>query len=123
MNALHFTTQSRSSLGIIQGLDLISNQKKNNINIDFRLVHTGQHYDKKMSDDFFKAFNQELGGSGIQPTPVDRQNQEESSENTLTKNLTESSSSTPSTTVPAWWLIVAAGVGAIVTLGVQVFLK
>ena len=32
MNALHFTTQSRSSLGIIQGLDLISNQKKNNIN-------------------------------------------------------------------------------------------
>jgi hypothetical protein len=76
-----------------------------------------------MSDDFFKAFNQELGGTGIQPTLVDRQSQEESSENTLTKNLTESSSSTTGTMVPAWWLIVAAGVGAIVTLGVQVFLK
>ena len=78
---------------------------------------------KKMSDDFFKAFNQELGGTGIQPTLVDRQSQEESSENTLTKNLTESSSSTTGTMVPAWWLIVAAGVGAMVTLGVQVFLK
>ena len=78
---------------------------------------------KKMSDDFFKAFNQELGGTGIQPTLVDRQSQEESSENTLTKNLTESSSSTTGTMLPAWWLIVAAGVGAIVTLGVQVFLK
>ena len=78
---------------------------------------------KKMSDDFFKAFNQELGGTGIQPTLVDRQSQEESSENMLTKNLTESSSSTTGTMLPAWWLIVAAGVGAIVTLGVQVFLK
>lgn len=78
---------------------------------------------KKMSDDFFKAFNQELGGTGIQPTLVDRQSQEKSSENTLTKNLTESSSSTTGTMVPAWWLIVAAGVGAMVTLGVQVFLK
>ena len=78
---------------------------------------------KKMSDDFFKAFNQELGGTGIQPTLVDRQSQEESSENTLTKNLTESSSSTTGTMVPAWWLIFAVGVGAIVTLGVQVFLK
>lgn len=78
---------------------------------------------KKMSDDFFKAFNQELGGTGIQPTLVDRQSQEKSSENTLTKNLTESSSSTTGTMVPAWWLIFAVGVGAIVTLGVQVFLK
>jgi hypothetical protein len=78
---------------------------------------------KKMSDDFFKAFNQELGGTGIQPTAVDRQSQEESSENTLTKNSVESSSSTPSPMVPAWWLIVAAGVGVIVTLAVNVFLK
>lgn len=32
----------------------IQNAKKNGQNIDFRLVHTGQHYDKKMSGDFFK---------------------------------------------------------------------
>jgi hypothetical protein len=78
---------------------------------------------KKMSDDFFKAFNQELGGTGIQPTPVDRQNQEESSENTFAKNSAESSGSTPGTMVPAWWLIIAAGVGVIGTLAVHVFLK
>ena len=27
------------------------------INIEYRLIHTGQHYDKKMSDDFFTQLN------------------------------------------------------------------
>ena len=27
----------------------------NNVDISYRLVHTGQHYDKKMSGDFFEA--------------------------------------------------------------------
>lgn len=31
----------------------IQKAKKNGENIDYRLVHTGQHYDKKMSGDFF----------------------------------------------------------------------
>lgn len=31
----------------------IQNAKLKGENIDFRLVHTGQHYDKKMSNDFF----------------------------------------------------------------------
>jgi UDP-N-acetylglucosamine 2-epimerase (non-hydrolysing) len=31
----------------------IQKAKLNGENIDFRLVHTGQHYDKKMSNDFF----------------------------------------------------------------------
>src|SRR5690625_913398 len=44
-----------------------SNEKGNNI--DFRLIHTGQHYDKKMSADFFEQLeipephaNLEAGG-------------------------------------------------------------
>ena len=31
----------------------INDAKKNGEEIDFRLIHTGQHYDKKMSGDFF----------------------------------------------------------------------
>ncbi|MHA7131909.1 non-hydrolyzing UDP-N-acetylglucosamine 2-epimerase [Algoriphagus namhaensis] len=43
--------------------------KKTNPKLDFRLVHTGQHYDKKMSGDFFDqlnipAPNANLGGGG-----------------------------------------------------------
>lgn len=47
----------------------IQNAKKLDKNITFRLVHTGQHYDKKMSGDFFEQldipepnFNLEAGG-------------------------------------------------------------
>lgn len=32
----------------------IQKSKKEGRNIDFRLIHTGQHYDKKMSGDFFE---------------------------------------------------------------------
>ena len=35
----------------------INNKKKEGININYSLVHTGQHYDKKMSGDFFKQLN------------------------------------------------------------------
>ena len=36
--------------------EIIKN-KKAGINIDYSLVHTGQHYDKKMSGDFFEQLN------------------------------------------------------------------
>lgn len=35
----------------------INNEQKNGKNINYRLVHTGQHYDQKMSDTFFKELN------------------------------------------------------------------
>ena len=38
-------------------IDAIETQRKAGIDIEFRLVHTGQHYDKKMSSDFFDQLN------------------------------------------------------------------
>lgn len=38
-------------------IDAIEAQQKNGVNIHYRLVHTGQHYDKKMSADFFEQLN------------------------------------------------------------------
>ena len=35
----------------------IENAKNSGKNIDFRLVHTGQHYDKAMSGNFFEQLN------------------------------------------------------------------
>lgn len=50
-------------------IEAINVEKLNGKNIDFRLVHTGQHYDKKMSGDFFEQLgipephvNLEAGG-------------------------------------------------------------
>lgn len=50
-------------------IEAINIEKLNGKNIDFRLVHTGQHYDKKMSGDFFEQLgipephvNLEAGG-------------------------------------------------------------
>jgi UDP-N-acetylglucosamine 2-epimerase (non-hydrolysing) len=38
-------------------IEAIEAQRNAGIDIDYRLVHTGQHYDKKMSGDFFDQLN------------------------------------------------------------------
>lgn len=38
-------------------IEAIERRKNAGVNIDYRLVHTGQHYDKKMSGDFFEQLN------------------------------------------------------------------
>ena len=35
-------------------IDAILEEQKNGVNVKYRLIHTGQHYDKKMSGDFFE---------------------------------------------------------------------
>jgi carbon monoxide dehydrogenase subunit G len=88
---------------------------------------------KKMSDDFFKAFNSELGGN---TAPAAQQTAPTSSPSTsVVPALAASSapasnttSSIPSTgnsnqQVPASWLIIAAGVGAAIVIIAQLLLK
>ncbi len=38
-------------------VDAITTQSNAGVKIEYRLVHTGQHYDKKMSHDFFEQLN------------------------------------------------------------------
>ncbi|NMH89319.1 non-hydrolyzing UDP-N-acetylglucosamine 2-epimerase [Flavivirga algicola] len=38
-------------------IEAIQNKKKEGIHINYRLVHTGQHYDKNLSDTFFEELN------------------------------------------------------------------
>lgn len=50
-------------------IDVIKIRKEQGVEVDYRLIHTGQHYDKKMSGDFFEQLgipephaNLEAGG-------------------------------------------------------------
>ncbi|MDD7885910.1 non-hydrolyzing UDP-N-acetylglucosamine 2-epimerase [Flavivirga sp. 57AJ16] len=38
-------------------IEAIQNKNKEGVNINYRLVHTGQHYDKNLSDTFFEELN------------------------------------------------------------------
>lgn len=38
-------------------IEAIENKRRDGVDIHYRLVHTGQHYDKKMSGDFFEQLN------------------------------------------------------------------
>ena len=38
-------------------IEAIQNKKKEGYNVNYRLVHTGQHYDKNLSDTFFNELN------------------------------------------------------------------
>lgn len=73
-------TANRLSIDLIAGarpnfmkiapiIDAIQNKQENGIDIQFRLIHTGQHYDKNMSGSFFEqlgipAPDENLGAGG-----------------------------------------------------------
>jgi carbon monoxide dehydrogenase subunit G len=91
---------------------------------------------KKMSDDFFKAFNSELGGNAAPAVQAAQQTAPTSSPSTsVVPALTASSAPASNTTssipitgnssqqVPASWLIIAAGVGAAIVIITQLLLK
>ena len=84
---------------------------------------------KKMSDDFFKAFNNELGGNAAPATPAAQQTLPTSSPSTatipvaLTTTAQSISAGNSSQQVPASWLIIAAGVGAAIVIIAQLLLK
>lgn len=47
-------------------IDAILKKKKEGININYRLVHTGQHYDKNLSGTFFEELNIPLPHSNLE---------------------------------------------------------
>ena len=86
---------------------------------------------KKMSDDFFKAFNQEVGVQIIptsetttlnlnQVTPLNQSLGVSDLDNQMSTKL--SPSGLPQQ-VPAFWLIIAAGVGATIVIVAELILK
>lgn len=80
---------------------------------------------KKMSDDFFKAFNQELGGQSSTNTSPAAHAEESTAPQVLPSVLatpqssatsSEGSASAHTQQVPASWLIIAAAVGSGITI-------
>ncbi len=87
---------------------------------------------KKMSDDFFKAFNKELGGLSTPSIETPSANQtldaqaQHPTTNTPLANTVASpmqASSTSENRVPASWLIIAAAVGAGIVILAEIILK
>jgi carbon monoxide dehydrogenase subunit G len=88
---------------------------------------------KKMSDDFFKAFNKELGGGTTPEAPVTTATAPAvvpSSSPALTPvtpagvpPLSSSVTQNADNKVPASWLIIAAGVGAAIVIVAELILK
>jgi carbon monoxide dehydrogenase subunit G len=79
---------------------------------------------KKMSDDFFKAFNQELGGQSSSNTAVDQNSEDSTAPQVLPSAISTVQPSEPfphgsklqTQQVPASWLIIAAAVGSGITI-------
>jgi hypothetical protein len=79
---------------------------------------------KKMSDDFFKAFNQELGGQSSTNTSVDLNSLNSTAAQVFPSTITTpqpsdhipQGSKVQTQQVPASWLIIAAAVGSGITI-------
>ena len=87
---------------------------------------------KKMSDDFFKAFNKEISDQSTPSTPEALPETSTPSPSTSSPVAATAISSTVATTVkdsasdgkvPASWLIIAAGVGAAIVIIAELILK
>jgi hypothetical protein len=79
---------------------------------------------KKMSDDFFKAFNRELSPPPAEtpetetintPSTPDTSTPAESQQHSLSSAITDMKSTNNGAQVPAWWLIIAALTGSFIT--------
>jgi len=58
-------------------IDAIKRKAAEGYNINYRLIHTGQHYDKNMSGDFFEQLGIPEPDANLGPAVVHRPNKQQ----------------------------------------------